>query len=310
MQIHHFVGLRLCQYFSYRLQMNIIKQAASSQSSTIEILAMSLTNATEAFSVFSGVIEKPGNDKREYRHITLGNELKCLLVSDPTTEKSAACCDVNVGSMSDPPEAQGLAHFLEHMLFMGTEKYPEENAYSAYLNAHGGGSNAYTDDENTVYYFDVQSDYMEGALDMFAGFFTDPLFAESSTAREMNAVDSEHSKNLQSDTWRKNQLFKQMAREDHPISHFSTGDLQTLSKVPESKGLNVRDLMISFYKKHYSANLMRVCVYARAPLDEIQGWVVEKFSRVPNYNLAKNVFPSDPFRSSETGRRLDIVPIK
>ena len=136
-------------------------------------------------------------DKRKYRHVTLANKLQCLLVCDPETEKSSACCDVRVGSLSDPKEAQGLAHFLEHMLFMGTEKYPVENAYSAFLNNHGGFSNAYTSQENTVYYFDVQNDHMERALDMFASFFTCSLLSDSATAREMNAVDSENTKNLQ-----------------------------------------------------------------------------------------------------------------
>jgi len=153
--------------------------------------------ATNTCERFSGEIRKPSTDKREYRYITLSNKLKCLLVSDPETEKSAACVDVQVGSLSDPPNAQGLAHFLEHMLFMGTETYPEENAYSAYLSNHGGFSNAYTAEENTVYYFDVQNDFFEGALDLFASFFTCPLFTESSTMREINAVDSEHNKNVQ-----------------------------------------------------------------------------------------------------------------
>ena len=51
------------------------------------------------------------------------------------------------------------------MLFLGTAKYPEEGSYSAYLGTHGGSSNAYTDTEDTVYYFDINSDYLDGALD-------------------------------------------------------------------------------------------------------------------------------------------------
>jgi insulysin len=139
----------------------------------------------------------PGSDDRKYRHLVLPNHLQILLISDPSTDKAAACCDVAVGSMADPAEAQGLAHFLEHMLFMGTEKYPEENEYSVFLNEHGGYSNAYTAQENTVYYFDVNSSHLEKALDLFASFFICPLFSESSTGREINAVDSENSKNLQ-----------------------------------------------------------------------------------------------------------------
>lgn len=126
------------------------------------------------------------NDKRAYRHITLPNDLQAILINDPDTEKSAACCDVRVGSLLDPPNAHGLAHFLEHMLFMGTEKYPIENEYSSYLSDHGGFSNAYTSQEDTVYYFDVQNEFFEGALDLFASFFVCPLFTETATEREIN----------------------------------------------------------------------------------------------------------------------------
>jgi insulysin len=67
-------------------------------------------------------LEKPSLDDRSYRVIQLRNKLEALLVHDPETDKAAAAMDVNVGSFSDPPDLQGLAHGLEHMLFMGTEK--------------------------------------------------------------------------------------------------------------------------------------------------------------------------------------------
>jgi insulysin len=142
-------------------------------------------------------IEISLNDKRSYRHLTLGNRLEVVLVHDDETEKSSACVDVRVGSMADPSNMPGLAHFLEHMLFMGTEKYPIENEYSSFLSSHGGMSNAYTDQMKTVYYFDVQNSAFEEALNMFSSFFTCPLFTETATARETNAVDSENEKNLQ-----------------------------------------------------------------------------------------------------------------
>ena len=142
-------------------------------------------------------IQLSENDKCSYRHVTLANNLQAMLVHDPDTEKSAACCDVRVGSLLDPPNVPGLAHFLEHMLFMGTEKYPVENAYSTYLSDHGGYSNAYTSQEDTVYYFDVQNEYFEGALDLFSSFFVCPLFTASATEREISAVDNENTKNLQ-----------------------------------------------------------------------------------------------------------------
>jgi insulysin len=74
------------------------------------------------------------------------------------------------------------------MLFLGTSRYPDENAYSAYLSAHGGSSNAYTSSEETNYYFDVQHQHLAGALDRFAQFFIAPLFTETATQRELVRV--------------------------------------------------------------------------------------------------------------------------
>jgi nardilysin len=80
------------------------------------------------------------------------------------TQAAAAMC-VGVGSFSDPPDAQGLAHFLEHMLFMGSSKFPDENEYDTFLSKHGGGSNAFTETEFTCYHFDISPSFLKPALD-------------------------------------------------------------------------------------------------------------------------------------------------
>src|SRR5690554_4694752 len=89
-------------------------------------------------------VETSPNDPREYRHLFLDNKLEVLLISDPATDKAAAAMDVHVGSRDDPKEYQGLAHFLEHMLFLGTETYPEAGEYQSFITQHGGSHNAYT----------------------------------------------------------------------------------------------------------------------------------------------------------------------
>jgi insulysin len=120
--------------------------------------------AVSPVQILSEQIDKPELDDRSYRLIKLtGNNLRVLLVHDPLTEKSSAAVDVNVGSQSDPKDFQGLAHALEHCLFLGstyhtpndkalpaylvfvgTKKYPVENDYSKFLNDHSGHFNAYT----------------------------------------------------------------------------------------------------------------------------------------------------------------------
>lgn len=68
-------------------------------------------------------------DEREYRGVILQNGLRVMLISDPSIHLSAACLDVACGSWSDPPELPGLAHYLEHLLLMGTEKVNSESSF-------------------------------------------------------------------------------------------------------------------------------------------------------------------------------------
>ena len=107
-------------------------------------------------------------------------------ICDPDSDKSSAALSVNVGSLTDSPDDLGLAHFCEHLLFMGIEKYPDENDYKDYLSKNGGASNAFTKLDKTVYYFFVNNTAFEGALDRFAQFFISSKFSESSVEREIN----------------------------------------------------------------------------------------------------------------------------
>lgn len=76
-------------------------------------------------------IQKPELDQRNYRCIRLENGLEALICQDPECDKASAALDVHIGSMQDPADLPGLAHFLEHMLFMGTEKVVLENKFIA-----------------------------------------------------------------------------------------------------------------------------------------------------------------------------------
>ena len=156
--------------------------------------------------------------------------------------------DVAAGSFNDPPDYEGLAHFCEHMLFLGTKTFPNENEYSEYLSTHGGYDNAYTSTQETNYHFRVGHSYLKHALDLFSHFFIDPLFKEEKVASELNAVNQEHQKNILSDEWKLWQLLKNISNPGHPFSQFNTGNLETLNKS------GVRDALIKYYNTSYSAS--------------------------------------------------------
>lgn len=212
--------------------------------------------------------------------------------------------------MSDPDHIPGLAHFCEHMLFLGTEKYPNENDYSTFLSENGGSSNAATYADATKYYFDVVPDKLEGALDRFAQFFIGPLFTETATEREINAVHSEHEKNLAIDVWRIRQVNKSLANPEHPYSKFGTGNKKTLLDDPKSKGIDVRDELIKFHGKWYSANIMCLAVFGKESLDELEEMVISKFSSVINKNVTASRWPEDPFSKDQYGMKIFVVPVK
>ncbi|OLY84962.1 Insulin-degrading enzyme [Smittium mucronatum] len=250
------------------------------------------------FEFTKAPIQKSTSDNRNYSLIRLQNGLVVLLAQDAKENKSCAALNVKVGSLSDPKDYMGLAHFCEHMLFMGTEKYPEENEYSKYLSIHGGHSNAYTDTENTCYYFEISQNYLEGALDRFAQFFISPLLLPNCVERELNAVDSEFKKNLQNDSWRIHQLEKSLLKKDHPFSYFSSGNYKTLLKSSDPNSVHLREKLLEFYEKFYSSDIMKLVVVGKESLTELENMVVNKFSPIKSKGITYKS-PTDHPLSSE-----------
>ncbi|TXS91407.1 peptidase M16 [Parahaliea maris] len=219
------------------------------------------------------------NDEHAYRLLTLENDLQVLLVSDPDTPKAAAALDVMVGSGDNPEGRGGLAHFLEHMLFLGTDKYPDPAEYEEFVTEHGGSRNAYTSFEHTNYFFDINADYLPEALDRFAQFFIAPRFDAEYVDREKNAVQAEYQMGLKSDSRRGLDVLQEVMNPEHPFSQFAVGSLESLADRPDS---SIRDELLSFYETHYSANAMRLVVMGRESLDELEALVTPMFNQVPN----------------------------
>lgn len=229
------------------------------------------------------IVIKSPNDPRSYRHKTLPNGLRLLLISDPSADKSAAALVAFRGSFHDPEDRPGLAHFLEHMLFIGTEKYPEPDGYFAFVEKHGGGSNAYTAPDHTNYFFDIQPEYFREGLDRFAHFFIAPLLDKAYVDREKNAVHSEYQMQIKDDGWRGFAVQKVALNPEHPFSKFNIGTLDTLSG-------DIYDDLTDFFDAHYSANQMGAVVIHQEPLDTLDTWVSELFGQIENRNRPRADF--------------------
>ncbi|HET9823260.1 MAG TPA: insulinase family protein [Burkholderiaceae bacterium] len=243
------------------------------------------------------------NDASSYRRFVLPNGMQVLLLSDPKLNVASAAVVVGVGSLSDPPERPGLAHYLEHMLFLGTEKYPAVEEFGEYLQRNGGYNNAYTARDRTNYHLEIRPEAFEGALDRFAQFFIAPKFTPQYNEREVNAVNSEFQKNLEDDNWREFALRNSVYREGHPARSFNIGSTATL------KG-TTREELLAFHQRYYSANRMSLVLAAPAGLDQLETWARGYFGAVPNLQRPELRYAPDYLPPKAALRLLRMEPIK
>ncbi|KAG5514987.1 hypothetical protein RHGRI_036132 [Rhododendron griersonianum] len=208
--------------------------------------------------------EDEGVEEEEEESEGDGGEAKAKGKRDASQSKQAAAAMcVGMGSFSDPFEAQGLAHFLEHMLFMGSTDFPDENEYDRFLSKHGGSSNAYTEAEHTCYHFDVKREFLKGALIRFSQFFISPLVKAEAMEREVLAVDSGLS------------TFCKMI-----LAVFNSYRNKKSLVDAMKKGINLREQILRLYGDNYHGGLMKLVVIGGETLDVLESWVLELFSNV------------------------------
>ncbi len=245
----------------------------------------------------------PDLQERKSLKVRLDNGLEMLLISDPKAGQAAAALAVDAGSWNDPVEFPGMAHFCEHMLFMGTGKYPDENEFMALVGDYGGATNAMTLPDRTLYMFSSNEEGFAPLFDRFAHFFIDPLFKPTNISREMHAVDQEFAKSLQHDGWRSLMVFKETGNPDHPNRMFSCGNSQTLANIPSSA-------LQQWHKDHYSADRMHAVIYAPMPLSVLQDLASKAFYAVPCVEKAADIDPTIPLMSAQQkGHIIYMTPI-
>lgn len=240
--------------------------------------------------------------EREVEKVMLKNGLQVYLISDPFVQQSAAAVVVEAGFWEDPEEYPGMAHFVEHLLFMGTETYPKESEYSQFIKDNGGLENAFTTTDKTVYMFSVETQAYKPALDRFSHFFIDPLFSVSCVGRELHAVDQEHAKDIENDLERQYMVFKETGNPDHPNCNFSCGNQETLSRIPLS-------VLKDWYRAHYSANHMHLVMISSLPIAEMRNLAVTKFSPIASATNWKKLPQASLLSDQQKGSMFFIKPI-
>jgi len=254
----------------------------------------------------SPILQSP-NDPRQYRHLVLANGLAVLLVQQADSEKSAAALTVNVGHFDDPIEREGLAHFLEHMLFLGSAAYPQAGELQQFISEHGGSHNAWTGTEHSQFYFDLEQQHFADGLSRFAAMFTAPLFSSDYVEKERQAIEAEFSLKLKDDSRRIYQVHKESINPAHPFAKFSVGNAQTLADQPHE---SLQQAVKRFFDSQYSAQRMSLCLVGPQSLAELQQLATRYFSAIKGDVAAKSPLQVPLYLAEHQGLQLNIRPHK
>lgn len=222
------------------------------------------------------MIQSP-NDSKQYKTLTLDNGLRILLIENTESSKAAAALAVNAGHFNDPKERQGLAHFLEHMLFLGTEKYPDGSEYQQFISKNGGTHNAWTGTEHTCFFFDIHHNSFEKALDRFSQFFISPLLAEEFVHKERQNIDAEFKLKLKDDIRRLYDVHKETINTKHPFAQFSVGNIDTLA---DRNNTSIRQELLNFFQRYYCANFMTLALEGPFSIETLEKLAFTYFSPI------------------------------
>lgn len=261
--------------------------------------------AGQGWQPVNSAIGKSEQDPRQYQAITLDNGMTVLLVSDKDAPKSLAALTLPIGSLDDPAQQAGLAHYHEHMVLMGSTRYPEPDSLADFLKKHGGSHNASTASYRTAFYLEVENDALAPAVDRLADAIAAPLLDPVNADRERHAVNAELTMARARDALRMGQVGAETINPAHPAAHFYGGNLETLRDKP---GSNLHQALLDFYHSHYSANLMKAVIYSNQSLAQMAAIAAGTFGRVANHNASVPMINEPVVTEAQQGILIHYVP--
>ncbi|MDC9592628.1 pitrilysin [Xenorhabdus sp. IM139775] len=250
-------------------------------------------------------IHKSDRDPRQYKAIKLQNGMTVLLVSDEKAIKSLAAVSLPVGHMENPDNQLGLAHYLEHMVLMGSKRYPQSGGFTEFLQKNGGSHNASTTANRTAFYLEVENGALAGAVDRLADALAEPLLDPVNADRERHAVDNEMTIARAGEGHRIWQIRSETINPAHPNARFAGGNLETLKDKPGSK---LQAALVDFYQRYYSANLMKGVVYGNQSIDKLAQIAAETLGRIPDRQALVPAITVPATTDKEKGIIIHYVP--
>ncbi len=197
-----------------------------------------------------------------YERSVLDNGLRVLTSSMPHTHSVAVTVYIGAGSRYERDDMAGVSHFLEHMLFKGTEKWATAREIAAKIDGVGGVMNGATDREFTVYYVKVARPHMDLALDVLFQLVRHPLIEASEIEKERMVILEELAMVADSPAQTADLLLDSLIWPGQPLGRDIAGSV-------ESVGQLSRDSLTSYMHEQYVPNNVVVAVAGNLTHDEV-----------------------------------------
>lgn len=188
-----------------------------------------------------------------YEKTTLGNGLRIVSSYVPHTRSASVNVLAGIGSRYESDREAGVSHYLEHMLFKGTERRPSSTAISGAIEELGGIMNGGTDRETTSFWCKVAQPHFPHALDVMLDFVRNPLMDPEEVERERGVVQEELSMTNDYPSFRVDMLTDEMLWPNHPMGRDTGGSHESVNGI-------TREMLIDWFRRHYVASNMVVSV--------------------------------------------------
>jgi coenzyme PQQ biosynthesis probable peptidase PqqF len=240
---------------------------------------------------------------------TLANGLRVTLRHAPDLKRSAAALRVAAGSHDVPLAWPGLAHFLEHLLFLGTERFPAGQGLMAYVQGHGGQVNARTSERTTNFFFELPPQAFSGGLERLSDMLAHPRMNPDDQRREREVLHAEFVAWSRDATAQQQFALFDGLSAAHPLRAFHAGNRYSLP-VPQPE---FQQALKDFYQRFYQTGQMTLSLAGPQSLDQLKG-MAQQFAmaitageKVPQTKPALLMESSNNSYQQAGERRLDLL---
>ena len=199
-------------------------------------------------------------------HLTLANGLRVSLRHAPRLKRCAAVLRVAAGSHDVPLAWPGLAHFLEHLLFLGTERFPTGEGLMNYVQRQGGQVNASTRERTTDFFFELPESTFAAGLERLADMLTHPRLALEDQLREREVLHAEFVAWSQDAKAQHQVALLQGLCADHPLRGFHAGNRDSLPVEREDFQQALRE----FHQQYYQSGQMTLSLAGPQSLQALE----------------------------------------